>query len=417
MCAFAIERDSRDAALLASNERFDLLDLISPTGKFQASWSGGDMTVNARWRELTGMTEEQAKGEGWLEAIDAGDRERVRDAWRKAVESRSGFIAEYRLTRPDRPPICVLRRTTAAGEHGYFGTILDITAQRVAEAALRESEERFRLLANNISQLAWMTDKAGWGVWYNQRWYDYTGTSFEEMEGWGWRKVHHPDHVARVVQGIQRAWETGEDWEDTFPLRGKDGRYRWFLTRAVPVKDASGSIERWFGTNTDVTELRELDAALQRQNEALRRSNEELSRFAYVASHDLQEPLRTISNYTQLIQRNYGANLDEKATTFMEHVINASKRLSSLITDLLTYSRASSDENRSFNRVDLHAVVARVVADCRSLIDVSMGTVDIGAASLRAGRRNTIGAGLSKSGLQWVEISQGGCPVQGSDRL
>ena len=121
-----------------------------------------------------------------------------------------------------------------------------------------------------------------------------------------------------------------------------------------------------------------LDAALQRQNEALRRSNDELSRFAYVASHDLQEPLRTISNYTQLIQRNYGASLDEKATTFMEHVINASKRLSSLITDLLTYSRASSDENRSFKLVDLHAVVARVVADCRSLIDVSMGTVDIG---------------------------------------
>ena len=185
LCAIAIERERRDAALMASNERFALLDLISPTGKFQASWSGASMTVNARWRELTGMTEEQAKGEGWLEAVDAGDRERVRDAWRKAVESRSGFVAECRLTRPDRPPICVLMQTTAAGERGYFGTILDITAQRIAEAALRESEERFRLLANNISQLAWMADETGWIVWYNERWYDYTGTSFEVMAGLG----------------------------------------------------------------------------------------------------------------------------------------------------------------------------------------------------------------------------------------
>jgi len=378
LCAIAIERDRRDAALLASNERFALLDLVSPTGKFQGSWSGGIITANSRWRELTGMTEEQAKGEGWLDAVDAGDRERVRAAWRQAVETKSSFVAECRLIRPDRPTIWVLVQTTVAGERGYFGIVLDITAQRVAEAALHESEERFRLLANNMSQLAWMADGTGWVVWYNQRWYDYTGTSFEEMEGWGWQKVVHPDHVDRVVQGVQHAWDTGEDWEDTFPIRGKDGKYRWFLSRALPIRDSSGCIQKWFGTNTDVTELRELDAALQRQNEALRRSNEELSRFAYVASHDLQEPLRTISNYTQLIMRNYSGALDEKATKFMEHVISASKRLSSLITDLLTYSRASGSEGRPFKLVDLHAAAARVVADCRSLIEVSNGTVTIG---------------------------------------
>jgi PAS domain S-box-containing protein len=390
LCAIAIERERRDSALLASNERFALLDLISPTGKFQASWSGNSLTANSRWRELTGMTEEEAKGEGWLEGVVPEDRDRVRAAWRHAVNTRSAFVAEYRLTRPGRSTIWVLAQTTTAGEHGYFGTILDITPQKVAEAALRESEERFRMLANNMSQLAWIAEGEGRAVWYNQRWYDYTGTSFEQMEGWGWRKVHHPDHADRVIEGIRRAWENGEDWEDTFPLRGKDGGYRWFLSRALPIRDSSGKVQRWFGTNTDVTELRALESALQRQNEALRRSNEELSQFAYVASHDLQEPLRTISNYTQLLQRNYGASLDPQAKTFMEHVVNAAKRLSGLISDLLNYSRTSSQEGHSVSLVDLHEVALSAASDCRSLIDASGGGVTIDSLPCVAGDKTQL---------------------------
>jgi PAS domain S-box-containing protein len=128
-----------------------------------------------------------------------------------------------------------------------------------AEAALRESEARFHLLADSIPQLAWMARSDGWIFWYNRRWYDYTGTTLEEMEGWGWRKVHHPEHVDRVVARIQRAWQTGEPWEDTFPLRARDGSWRWFLSRALPGHDDAGNVVQWFGTNTDITELREAD--------------------------------------------------------------------------------------------------------------------------------------------------------------
>ena len=109
-------------------------------------------------------------------------------------------------------------------------------------------------MADSLPQLAWMADAKGWIYWYNRRWYEYTGTTLKEMEGWGWRKVHHADHVGRTVARIQRAWDTGEPWEDTFPLRGADGQYRWFLSRAMPIRDSAGRVTRWFGTNTDVTE-------------------------------------------------------------------------------------------------------------------------------------------------------------------
>lgn len=139
----------------------------------------------------------------------------------------------------------------------------------VSQKALRESELRFRELADNISQFAWTADHAGWIYWYNKRWHDYTGTTLEEMQGWGWRKVHHPQHVDRVVERIRQCFETGTPWEDTFPLRSKDGSYRWFLSRALPIRNEAGEIVRWFGTNTDITEQIEAEKALRELNETL----------------------------------------------------------------------------------------------------------------------------------------------------
>lgn len=142
------------------------------------------------------------------------------------------------------------------------------------ENALRESEARFRELADNISQFAWTADARGWIYWYNKRWHDYTGTTLEEMQGWGWQKVHHPGHVNRVVQRIRQSFETGTPWEDTFPLRSKHGNYRWFLSRALPIRNEAGDVIRWFGTNTDVTEQIEAENALRQSEQELRNARD-----------------------------------------------------------------------------------------------------------------------------------------------
>jgi PAS domain S-box-containing protein len=134
---------------------------------------------------------------------------------------------------------------------------------------LHESEHQFRTLANSIPQLAWMADAQGSIFWYNQRWYDFIGTS-GEMPIWGWRSVQHPDHADRVIQQLDRSRRAEEPWEDTFPLLNKEGEYRWFLARAVPIRDSQGNLVRWFGTGTDISaqiaaeeQIRNLNGQLQ----------------------------------------------------------------------------------------------------------------------------------------------------------
>lgn len=136
--------------------------------------------------------------------------------------------------------------------------------------------ELWQQLADNIPQLAWVAEADGSIIWYNRRWYDYTGTSFEEMQGWGWKSVHHPAEVDRVVTRFREAIAEQRPWEDVFPLRSKTGEYRSFLSRAQPMRDGLGRITHWFGTNTDITERAEAEhrtTYLLRLDEALRRAD------------------------------------------------------------------------------------------------------------------------------------------------
>jgi PAS domain S-box-containing protein len=137
---------------------------------------------------------------------------------------------------------------------GIFVEGYDVTDRVVGETELAQREEEFRALADNMSQFAWMTDADGLAYWFNKRWLDYTGSDLADMTGWGWRVAIHPDHADGVLAKIKMSFIGGEPWEDTFPVRSKDGEYRWFLSRALPIRGDDGQIIRWLGTNTDITE-------------------------------------------------------------------------------------------------------------------------------------------------------------------
>jgi PAS domain S-box-containing protein len=236
--------------------------------------------------------------EGSDDAIVAKDLNALVCGWNPAAERLFGYRAEEmignsirRLLPPDRQDEedAILARIRSGERVGQFftkrlhksGRLLDVSvtvspvrdaqgaivgASKIARDAgplleaqrrLRESERSFRMMADNISQLAWIARGDGHILWYNKRWYDYTGSTQEEMEGWGWKKVHHPDYLEGVTDRWRASLARGEEWEDTFPLRDHQGEYRWFLSRAKPIRDGGNKVEYWFGTNTDVTEQRE----------------------------------------------------------------------------------------------------------------------------------------------------------------
>ena len=148
---------------------------------------------------------------------------------------------------------------------GYRGSCTDVTDRKLAEEVRRQSEEQFRTLAEAIPQLCWMAHGDGHGFWNNQRWYSYTGTTPEQMEGWGWQSVHDPQTLPTVLTRWNASIAKGEPFEMVSPLRSADGIFRPFLTRVMPLKDADGRVVRWFGTSTDVTELRDAHEKRYRQ--------------------------------------------------------------------------------------------------------------------------------------------------------
>ncbi len=147
-------------------------------------------------------------------------------------------------------------------------------AQRTADlqrsnTALQETEERFRLVANSIPQLAWMARPDGSIFWYNQRWFDYTGATLADMEGWGWQSVHDPKELPRVMEKWKAAIAAGSPWEDSFPLRRHDGEMRVHLSRAMPLKNDKAEVLFWFGTNTDIENQLRSEQALAHARERL----------------------------------------------------------------------------------------------------------------------------------------------------
>lgn len=149
--------------------------------------------------------------------------------------------------------------------------------------ALTESEQRFRALADNIAQMAWIADENGEITWYNKRWFEFTGTSPESMKDLDWQTIIYPEHWERVARNFTTSMKEGIIWEDTFLLLGEDDGFHWFLSRAVPIYDENGKVSNWFGTNTDISELREKEEALQ--------MSEEFSRTLFQSSPDCVQAL------------------------------------------------------------------------------------------------------------------------------
>lgn len=236
----------------------------------------GDLDYyNQLWFDYTGMTFEQTKGWGWKPVLHPDDLQNCIDVWTNAIKNGEFFENEYRFKRvSDGTYRWHLGRGTPVRDANgiivkWFGTCTDIQDQKRSLHDLKESVEQFQLLANSLLQLVWMADETGWIYWYNDRWYEYTGTVAKDMEGWGWQSVHDQEKLPSVMEKWQKSIATSEPFEMVFPLKGTDGVFRQFLTRVTPVKDGTGKTTKWLGTNTDITDQK---GAENKALEALRLS-------------------------------------------------------------------------------------------------------------------------------------------------
>jgi PAS domain S-box-containing protein len=279
-------------------------------------------------RALCIDNEAQVLGRCWIDFWEGDDREKARSAVAAAASGGNGaFVGRYRVNGADRWWDVAITPMRDADDRpdSLLAISRDITERFEADAKIKQSAKEMLELANLIPQLAWMAQPDGHIFWYNEGWYRYTGTTPEAMEGWGWQSVHDPAILPEVLSQWQRSLATGEPFEMEFPLRGADGAFRWFLTRVNPMRDASGRVTRWFGTNTNVDNVKRIQQALQEETRVLELLN--TTGMALASKLDLKMLLQTITDAgTDLSGARFGAffynTVDERGEAFTLYTLS-----------------------------------------------------------------------------------------------
>ena len=208
------------------------------------------------------------------------DREPTRLAVESAIRDRTLYAIDHRAVDPGTGEVRWIRSigqaTYAANGTAvnFDGINYDITERKLAEEALRHSEKRFRALAEALPEIVWAADADGAVEWFNQRWYEYIGEPMGAGEKWTWDRYVHPEDLAQTLKKWREARQEGVLYQNDIRIRRRDGQYHWFLVRAWPLRDADGNVVRWFGTNTDVQEIKEAEAALRQSRNDLDRAQE-----------------------------------------------------------------------------------------------------------------------------------------------
>ncbi len=256
-------------------------------------------------------------------------------------------------------------------------SILQALHRRRAEATLRQREEFHRQALESIPGMVFTTRPDGYCDYQSQQWVEYTGVPMEQHMGNGWNDLLHPDDRPLAMEAWRQAVEGNSAYDLEYRVRRHDGHYEWFKVRGRPIRDAQGQIVRWFGVATNIDAMKRADDALRETADELARSNQDLEQFAYVASHDLQEPLRMVSGFLGLLSNRYAPQLDDQAREYIHYAVDGAQRMSRLIQDLLEFSRVGT-HGREMDPVQTDQAVQSALANCRATVESSGGQVELG---------------------------------------
>ncbi len=341
-----------------------------------ANPAGVNTFLNKTWYEYAGATPE-----GGIHAIShllihPHDLDLTRRKWQHSLATGQPFETEYRLRKPTEQDYrwLLARAVPLHNEAGqvaeWVGMATDIHDQRAALEKLAETQRQFQFLADMIPHLVWRTDPEGNHDYFNRRWYDFTGLTYEETKDRGWSLVLHPDDYGRTLEVWQKSLREGTPYEVEYRFRKADGTYRWFLGRALPLLDAAGRVLGWFGTCTDihdqrlfVEELTSTKRQLETKNEELTRVNVDLDNFVYTASHDLRSPINNLEGLQKVLQKRLKTQVADTEQELLDLMSISIHKLNTTIRELTEIVKVQKELAQEREPIAYQEVFEDVIAD------------------------------------------------------
>lgn len=327
----------------------------------------------------------------WLDKVHPDERASVDKSMHQTINAGTKhWTREYSFKKADGEYAHILDRGYVLHDDQYdtpfrmLGSMLDITELKRAEQEIANNIAQKKFLAESMPLTVWTSTAEGEVDFVNRQFEMYTGLRYEDALGNGWRQMIHPDDLTPLDSLWNESLEYGSDFQREVRIRLFTGEFHWNILRAKAQKDKEGKVENWVVTTIDINDQKQQHEILEKKveertheltkmNHALEISNNDLQQFASVASHDLQEPLRKIHLYANLINDRHGEQLDG-ASTYLQKILQSSARMKSIINNIMSYSKLSA-ENVDFQPTDINHMIGELIEDLEISINEKKASV------------------------------------------
>jgi PAS domain S-box-containing protein len=334
--------------LKVSEERFRIIADASPAMIFDMAPDGTARFVNQTAKHYFSPERllDMTTTGNWIPEVHPDDLENMVRHHRQSLESLTPFRIEARIRGREGVYRWYITTGTPSfypnGDfYGVIGYSLDISALKEAEFALRESETRWRQLANAVPIMLWVSNIQGETIFVNDQVYQYSGLKPEQILGREWTDGIHPGD-REIVLAMARQYSLGEPFYIECRYRRADGMYRWHFTRLVPVKDAKGAVLNWYGSSVDIHDRRIMEMELSKARDVAEEANKKKSQFLANMSHELRTPLNAVIGFSDMMKKGMAGPLTDKQGSYIEHIATSGRHLLTMVNDILDISKAEA---------------------------------------------------------------------------